>query len=70
MTATTVADVLLERLRARGVEHVFGYPGDGINGLLGTAQAPIKGDTSRWGVIKEGLRTKAQELLPHRDGEG
>jgi pyruvate dehydrogenase (quinone) len=31
------------------------------------AAALIKGDTSRWGVIKEGLRTKAQELLPHRD---
>ena len=29
------------------------------------AQALIKGDHSRWGVIKEGLRTKAQELLPH-----
>jgi pyruvate dehydrogenase (quinone) len=27
------------------------------------AKALIKGDTSRWGVIKEGLRTKAQELL-------
>ena len=32
---TTVADFLLERLREWGVEHVFGYPGDGINGLLG-----------------------------------
>ena len=31
------------------------------------AAALIKGDTSRWGVIKEGLKTKAQELLPHRD---
>jgi pyruvate dehydrogenase (quinone) len=29
------------------------------------ASALIKGDTSRWGVIKEGLMTKAQELLPH-----
>jgi len=29
------------------------------------AQALIKGDSSRWGVIKEGLKTKAQELLPH-----
>jgi pyruvate dehydrogenase (quinone) len=29
------------------------------------AQALIKGDTSRWGVIKEGIKTKAQELLPH-----
>ena len=33
--ATTVADHLLGRLREWGVEHVFGYPGDGINGLLG-----------------------------------
>ena len=32
---TTVADQLLERLRDWGVEHVFGYPGDGINGILG-----------------------------------
>jgi pyruvate dehydrogenase (quinone) len=32
---TTVADYLLERLRDWGVEHVFGYPGDGINGLIG-----------------------------------
>jgi pyruvate dehydrogenase (quinone) len=30
----TVADVMLERLRAWGIEQVFGYPGDGINGLL------------------------------------
>ena len=30
----TVADVLLARLRDWGVEQVFGYPGDGINGLL------------------------------------
>jgi pyruvate dehydrogenase (quinone) len=27
------------------------------------AKALIKGDTSRWGVIKEGLKTKAQELI-------
>jgi pyruvate dehydrogenase (quinone) len=32
--AETVADVLLARLREWGVEQVFGYPGDGINGLL------------------------------------
>ena len=31
----TVADVLLARLREWGVDYVFGYPGDGINGLLG-----------------------------------
>ncbi len=30
----TVADVLLGRLREWNVKQVFGYPGDGINGLL------------------------------------
>ncbi|MBT2407593.1 MULTISPECIES: thiamine pyrophosphate-requiring protein [unclassified Streptomyces] len=29
-----VSDHVLERLREWSVEHVFGYPGDGINGLL------------------------------------
>jgi pyruvate dehydrogenase (quinone) len=33
--ADTVGDVLLARLREWDVECVFGYPGDGINGLLG-----------------------------------
>jgi pyruvate dehydrogenase (quinone) len=33
--AETVADVILERLRDWGVQQVFAYPGDGINGLLG-----------------------------------
>jgi pyruvate dehydrogenase (quinone) len=32
--AATVADFLLERLRAWGVDHVFAYAGDGINGIL------------------------------------
>ena len=34
MAKSTVADFLLERLRDWGVERVFGYPGDGITGLL------------------------------------
>ncbi|MFC8435439.1 thiamine pyrophosphate-requiring protein [Streptomyces sp. NPDC057253] len=32
--STKVSDHVLERLREWGVDHVFGYPGDGINGLL------------------------------------
>ncbi len=32
--APTVADFLLERLRAWDVRHVFAYAGDGINGIL------------------------------------
>lgn len=34
MAATQVGDYLLQRLREWGVSKVFGYPGDGINGLL------------------------------------
>ena len=32
--AKTVGDFLVERLRAWGVRRVFGYPGDGINGIM------------------------------------
>src|SRR3546814_312283 len=34
----TVGDFFWERLAAWGVKRVFGYPGDGINGLLGALQ--------------------------------
>ena len=34
MAQTTVADHVLHRLREWGVDYVFGYPGDGINGFL------------------------------------
>lgn len=34
MSKPTVADFLLDRLRHWGVEHIFAYPGDGINGIL------------------------------------
>ncbi len=34
MAAQNVSDYLLERLRDWGVEHVFAFPGDGINGIL------------------------------------
>ncbi|HZO97885.1 MAG TPA: thiamine pyrophosphate-requiring protein [Gaiellaceae bacterium] len=33
--STTVADHVLARLREWGVHRIFGYPGDGINALLG-----------------------------------
>jgi pyruvate dehydrogenase (quinone) len=34
MSKQEVSDYLLERLRAWDVEHVFAFPGDGINGIL------------------------------------
>ncbi len=33
--ADTVSDFLLQRLAVWGVDLIYGYPGDGINGLLG-----------------------------------
>jgi pyruvate dehydrogenase (quinone) len=36
--STTVADFVLTRLRQWGVNHVFGFAGDGINGLLAAWQ--------------------------------
>src|SRR5690606_32404515 len=33
--ADTVSDFLLKRLHAWGVRYIFGYPGDGINGIMG-----------------------------------
>src|SRR5436309_2177569 len=31
----TVSDFLLKRLSAWGIKRIYGYPGDGINGILG-----------------------------------
>ena len=33
--AMTVGDFLVERLHQWGVRRIFGYPGDGINGVFG-----------------------------------
>src|SRR3954470_14713235 len=33
--STTVGDFIVERLQAWGVRRIFGYPGDGINGVFG-----------------------------------
>ena len=34
MVAEQVADFVLKRLRQWGIEYVYAYPGDGINGLV------------------------------------
>ncbi len=33
--AATVSDFLLQRLSAWGIRRIYGYPGDGINGIIG-----------------------------------
>ena len=34
--------------------------------MRSAAAAMLKGDEDAWGVVKEGIKTKAQEFLPHR----
>ena len=34
------ADFLLERLAENGVRRVYGYPGDGINAIVGALELP------------------------------
>ena len=42
----TVADLVVERLRAWQVERLFGYSGDGINPLLGALRRAGEAPTS------------------------
>jgi pyruvate dehydrogenase (quinone) len=34
--------------------------------MTDAAKALLAGDENRWGVIKQGVKTKLQEFLPHR----
>ncbi|TDQ97435.1 thiamine pyrophosphate-requiring protein [Paraburkholderia silvatlantica] len=38
MATTTVSDFIIERLHEWGVRRIYGYPGDGINGMFGALQ--------------------------------
>ena len=39
-----VGDFVVERLHAWGVRRIYGYPGDGINGVIGALQRAEKID--------------------------
>src|SRR4051812_8429311 len=44
MSERTVSDLVVERLTAWGVPRVFGYPGDGIDGVMGALRRAGKPD--------------------------
>ncbi|MET3936392.1 thiamine pyrophosphate-requiring protein [Arthrobacter sp. OAP107] len=46
MADRLVADVMVERLRAWGVDRVFGYSGDGINGFMGALRRSTQGSSA------------------------
>ena len=35
MTTQTVSDFLINRINEWGLKRIYGYPGDGINGIIG-----------------------------------
>ena len=38
-----------------------------LDQMKDTGRAILKGDQDRWGVVKEGVKTKVQEFLPHKE---
>ena len=84
--AKTVGDFIYERLRAWGVERVFGYPGDGINGIMAAfehggdvfrrnslEQAPFHLSQALHGEWRKRERRAAPSFLachPWSDGRG
>jgi pyruvate dehydrogenase (quinone) len=36
--AETTSDFLIHRLHEWGIDRIYGYPGDGINGIMGALQ--------------------------------
>ena len=42
----TVGDFLVKRLSEWGVKRIFGYPGDGITGIMGRLTGPVTSPSS------------------------
>lgn len=53
----SVSDFLLKRLHAWGVRRIFGYPGDGINGIMGAL-----GRIQKSGMDLEFVQSRHEEL--------
>jgi thiamine pyrophosphate-dependent acetolactate synthase large subunit-like protein len=58
--AKTVADLLVERLIGWGVDTVFGFPGDGVNGLF---EALVRGEKDALEIIKTVAEDKVREVI-------
>ncbi len=55
----TVGDYLLERLTAWGIKRIYGYPGDGINGIMGAFQRSSNGQA---GGRPEFIQVRHEEM--------
>jgi pyruvate dehydrogenase (quinone) len=48
----TVGDYLLDRLATWGVKRIYGYPGDGINGLMGAFERSSNGERPQFTQVR------------------
>ena len=61
----TVGDFIVERLHAWGVRRIYGYPGDGINGVFGAlsrAQSAAKKEKGKAGHAIEFVQVRHEEM--------
>ena len=78
--AGTASDFLVGRLYDWGVRRIYGYPGDGINGVMGALNrsgkidfiqaqheenAAFKGDPNLAGIVKQSANKWCSTLLSH-----
>jgi pyruvate dehydrogenase (quinone) len=68
MADRLVADVMVERLKAWGVNRVFGYSGDGINGFMGALRRSTEG-SSGTGFSSAGVESAGVEFVQARHEE-
>jgi len=71
----TVGDFVVERLLSWGVTRIYGYPGDGINGVMGALnraknkiqfiQARHEEMAALWPVVTQNLPMKSESAWPH-----
>ncbi|MBT2551133.1 thiamine pyrophosphate-requiring protein [Arthrobacter sp. ISL-65] len=69
MADRLVADVMVERLKAWGVNRVFGYSGDGINGFMGALRRSGAGDPGAGGGTDSSNRGAGVEFVQARHEE-
>jgi pyruvate dehydrogenase (quinone) len=55
-----VGDYLLNRLATWGIKRIYGYPGDGINGLMGAFERASEGNGS--GAAPEFIQVRHEEM--------
>src|ERR1700722_16461739 len=54
----TCSDFLVERLHKWGVRRIFGYPGDGINGIMGALERAEKNSETK----KDFIQVRPEEM--------